>query len=352
MGSWRPYRVGDYRLGQLKGEAVAVWWSGGKRCRYRLAVRTEIEGRDALARFARGRAATEAAAIEIISAIWTAYIKDREQDGKGMDVYHHNWKALQPVFGKLRPHEITDDDCRRYARERLALGRSASTVHTELVRLRGALQWAAKQRIIPFAPHVWVPSPAQPRDRVLDEDEIADLLDGCLEPHVRVFVILALCTSGRHTAILELTWDRVDFERGQIDLRTPRAIAPMSKRHQKGRGLVHMNNLARAALLEAQKAALSDYVVEWRGQQIASIKGGLAAACERAGLDGVTAHTLRHTAATIAWNSGIDPERIARLLGHKDVRTTRSIYAHPAAEYTAPAANVLNFGVVRRKKVR
>ena len=32
-------------------------------------------------------------------------------------------------------------------------------------------------------------------------------------PHIRLFIILALSTAGRMTAILELTWDRVDFER-------------------------------------------------------------------------------------------------------------------------------------------
>ena len=352
MGSWRPFAIGQYRLGQLKGEAVAVWWADGKRCRYRLSVRTEIEGRDALARFARGRAITEAASLETIGAIWSAYVADRERDGKNMDIYHFNWKALQPVFAHLKPHEISADDCRAYARQRFADGRAASTVHTELIRLRGALQWGAKRRIIATAPYVWAPSPSQPRQRVLSEVEIADLLDGCIEPHVRLFVIIAVCTGGRHSAILELTWDRIDFEAGTIDLKAPRRIEPMSQRHQKGRALVAMNNLVRAALSEAREAAIGFHVVEWRGQKVASIKGGLRKAVVRAGIEGVTAHTLRHTAATMAWNAGIDPERIARLLGHKDVRTTRSTYAHPDAAFTAPAANVLNLSLVRRKKVR
>src|SRR5688572_551735 len=110
MGNWRPYHVGDVRLGQLNGEAVAVWWEHDatgrrQRRRFRLDVRTEAEGRLALERFCRRRDAAQAAAQSTVSAIWSAYVADRERDGKGMAVYHHNWKALAPVFGSLSPAE-------------------------------------------------------------------------------------------------------------------------------------------------------------------------------------------------------------------------------------------------------
>jgi len=40
------------------------------------------------------------------------------------------------------------------------------------------------------------------------------------------------------------------------------------------------------------------YVLHRNGKRILDIKKGFAAACGRAGLEGVTPHTLRHTAAT------------------------------------------------------
>lgn len=58
MGKWGEFRVGNYRLGQLNGEACAVWWERDgagrhQRHRYRLGVSSEKEGRAALAVFAR-----------------------------------------------------------------------------------------------------------------------------------------------------------------------------------------------------------------------------------------------------------------------------------------------------------
>lgn len=54
------------------------------------------------------------------------------------------------------------------------------------------------------------------------------------------------------------------------------------------------------ALKEAKTVATSEYVIEWQGQPVRSVKKGFAAACERAGIQGATPHTLRHTAATHA----------------------------------------------------
>src|SRR5262249_19517028 len=158
---------------------------------------------------------------------------------------------------------------RAYARERFERGKlvrvrrgdevvqerrelSPSTVWTELVRLRVCLEWAAERKLIPAAPYVWVPAPAEARQRVLTEDEFWRLVDAPKSPHVRLFMLRLIATGGRHPAVLELTWDRVDFGAGIINLRKPVERDPMSKRSFKGRAQVAMNNLIRAALAEAE----------------------------------------------------------------------------------------------------
>src|SRR5262245_55555527 len=104
-------------------------------------------------------------------------------------------------------------------------------------------------------------------------------------PHVKLLVILALTTAARSAALLGLTWDRVDFEGGRIDL-NDRARPKSNKR----RALVPMNATARAALSEARAAATTPYVIEWAGRPVKSVKRGLAAAGKRCGLEWVTAH--------------------------------------------------------------
>lgn len=45
-------------------------------------------------------------------------------------------------------------------------------------------------------------------------------------------------------------------------------------------------------------------------------------------IDKITPHMLRHTYATLLYMSGVDVLTAARLLGHKDVKTTLKIYTH------------------------
>ena len=349
---WREYRVDEFRLGQLKGQAVAVWYEDGKRRRYRLDAFNETSARSALNQFvARYRLVTAVDNQPTIEEIFDAYLIDREQDGKRIAPMHDSWRALSPYFAERTPRSITVEDCRSYAKMRFDAGRAPSTVWTELGRLRTAINWAHKRGLIDSAPYIWMPQKSPPRDRVLSEDEFVLLLDACQSHHLHLFCILALATAGRTTAILELTWDRVDFTAGTIDLRRPEKKDPMKKSWRKKRSMVAMNDLARAALQEARFGALSDHVIEYAGKPIKSIKKSFRLAVKRSGLDGVTPHTLRHTSASWQLNQGIPIEVISRFLGHSDIQVTNAIYAkHDAGKYLKEAASAVNIDRLQVRK--
>lgn len=329
MGKWRRYRNGDYRLGQLHGEAVVVWRDEAGRHRVRLGVRSELEGRSALDAWARKRSLLVAAQRgPTVRELFEAYRTDRGKDGKLVANFGWDWKALAPRFGKLRASDITADLCRQYAQERLDDGRKPGTIWTELTRLRSCLNWAAKRGLVDRAPYVWVPTKPAPRDRVLTREEVARLLASCIEPHVRLFTVLALTTGGRSGALLALTWDRVDFEAGTINLWSRPEVNPLTKATRKSRAIVPMNALSRTALAAAAEIALSDHVIEYMGEPIKSIRRGFSEAVKRAKLGpDVTPHILRHTTASWMLNARIPMDEISRYLGHRDTRTTEMIYA-------------------------
>jgi len=140
------------------------------------------------------------------------------------------------------------------------------------------LNWTAKMR---FLEHAISNDPASPRRKNgLQRAEVRKLLDAECEFHVRLAIILKLTTAARATAALELTWDRVDFERAQVNLRTGSGTG-------KGRAVVPMNDSLRKAPTEARDAALTDYVVEWGCKPLKSIKKGFARAVRNAGLEDV-----------------------------------------------------------------
>jgi integrase len=346
---WRGYSVGRYRLGQLLGEAVVVWEEGEVKHRRRLGVFTEIDGRTALDSWVRKVSLLKDREEKTIAEIWKAYRDDREKDGKLIANFDTDWKALKPRFGALEIDALATDTCRDFARRRDQEGRSASTIWSELTRLRSCLNWAEKRGVIERAPYVWVPSKPEGRTRVLRTEEVLALLDACTMPHVRLFVILAITTGARSGAICQLTWGKVDFAAGTIDLRTTETLNPLTKRTTKGRAVVPMTLEARAALTEAKAGALTDHVIEWNAEPVKKVRNSFMKAVARAGLKGVTPHVLRHTVATWLDEDGIPMERISKMLGHRDRRTTEKMYAHPSTEVLRPAADVIDMRLKRKK---
>jgi integrase len=257
----------------------------------------------------------------------------------------HEAKALKARFWKLDPSAINDALVDEHIRERRGQGRSDGTIWTELGHLRIALSWAVKKGLIEKAPYIKRPAQPAPKADYLTREQFNQFLAACDMPHMRRFAILAITTGARASAILDLTWDRVDFQRGLVIFKKPTDI----ERQMKGRALVPMNATLRAALKEGQEGALSEYVIEWAGQKVTRIVKGFRAAAHRAGLPFVTPHVMRHSAAVWMAEAGVDFEEIAQYLGHSDSRITARVYARFSPTHLRKAASVLDIEIPTKK---
>ncbi|MDE2103785.1 MAG: site-specific integrase [Patescibacteria group bacterium] len=259
------------------------------------------------------------------------YIAEKTAEGarsyKSMDT---SWRALASTFANLRPDQVTKALCRQYTEKRRSGGVSDGTIIKDLGVLKAALGWANKAGAADFQ----MPPTPPPRDRHLSREEFDRLLAACDASHIELFIILALSTAGRASALLELTWDQVDFERGLIRL-------SKGQGRQKGRSTVPMTERLRKALETAYSGRTSDYVIEWGGQPVKSVKRSFARACERAGIEGVTPHILRHTAAVWMAEAGVSMHEIAAFLGHTDPRITFRVYAKYSPDHLRKAASAL-----------
>ncbi len=323
-------------IGRLRG-GFCVYWDDpgtGRRRRYQLAARTraeaEAEGRD---RYLRETAPPTG---HTVRDLWGGYIEHLGPKPTAKTM-RYTGKAVLAHFGALRPDQITVEDCRSYRAAREEAGRAVGSVHTELGHLRSALRWAHKSGLIPRVPAIEMPPKPDSNVEPLTDQQIRALIDGAGAPHIRLAIILLLATGARVGAILDLTWDRVDFERGVINLRLPDGVT------RKGRAVVPMNRMARAALESAYQARLTDYVVEWGGKRVRSIRTGYAAALKRAGLEGIHIHQIRHSVAVRMLQSGQPIEVVSQYLGHSNVQITFKTYARFIPEHLAEAAAVLEF---------
>lgn len=323
----------DYRIGRLKGRYVVAWNDeSGTRRRYRLAALTakeaEREARDLIL-----KAAAPPAGMTV-AQIWGAYqaeMGQRRQAGKMVE----SGKNILPAMGHLSVEQITAEDCRSYMRQRREAGRKEATIRTELSCLRTALKWAEKSRLIPVAPRVDLPQTPPPRDRYLTRAEVAKLLEAAIDPHINLAILLMLTTAGRIGALLELTWSRVDLDRRIIKL-SANDIGP-----RKGRATVPINDSLIGALQAAKAAAISEYVIEYAGRRVGSIKTGFNAAVKRAGIDHCTPHDLRRTAGRLMAEAGVPIEEIAQYLGHSNPNITRSTYSQFSPDHLRRAAGAL-----------
>jgi integrase len=269
-----------------------------------------------------------AAQSERVVDLWPAYVRDRIADGARADRFKAHWTALEPTFGNRIGSTITRDDCRAYYRDRRKLGYADSTIKTDLELLRACL----RRHYGNSAPALWMPPASKPRERWLTKQQARQVVDAAKSPHIRLFITLALATGARAGAILDLTWDRVDFTQGTIDFR-PAGRVQTNKR----RTVVPMNANASQALTEAQQARLSDHVVEYGGKPVKSVKKALERLSAQTGLD-FSAHTLRHSAAVWMAQENVPMQMISQYLGHTSLRVTEAVYARYSPAFMADAS--------------
>ena len=346
-----------YRL-KLRGRVWTVTWTDPESRRSR-AVSTRTEDREEakvwLDQWLAGQAQPEPPPQPRISDILEAYLAARKGKVEAHDRLEYAAISLRRHVGNLEPHMLTPAMySEKRAEDRVADG----TIRREAATLRAALHWAVRQQPpwIARAPYVEMPPAPPPRDRWLSRAELRKLLDGCGQAHVGLFVRLAYHTASRMTAILQLTWDRVDLDARRIDYR------PSGRRQtRKRRTTVALNATILTALRDARRAALrslagempragqaeieaalaSRTVIEQRGKPLGSIKKGFAAACRRAGIEDCSPHIIRHTAATHMVMAGVPLAEVARMLGTTEA-IVEKVYGKWSPDYLRRAADALD----------
>lgn len=331
----------EWRLTRLGGEYCVAWDELGEdgrkiRRRYRLGTRDHQEAtRRAPARYAE---LTRPKGTKV-EDLWEAYCLDME--GRAVvGTMKYTWRALKARFGPLEGDAVSIADCRAHAAERRQDGIQDGTIHTELGHLRMVLLWAEKQGLIEKAPAIERPAKPESSTQSLTRREVQQLIQSANAPHIRLAILLMIGTGARSEAALQLTWDRVDFNRRTIQLRNP-----FDRARRKGRATVPMNDTLFAALETSRKGALTPFVIEWAGKPVRSIKKGLKTAGAAIGRPDVSPHMLRHSAAVWLAEDGHSMWEIAQFLGHDDVKTTTKIYARFSPTHLRKLADSLNVEV-------
>lgn len=207
---------------------------------------------------------------------------------------------------------------------------------TLLRELRGALAvlrlGIKRHKVSPgLLPPIDLPASPKPRDVFLVPTEMRRMLDYALTAsppegsgklrRVALFAALALCTAGRARAVEQLTWDRVDFANGVINLQ-PEGRRITSKRNATVALLPELRPMLERAWRE-QKDAPSPHVLRHAGTTRNEWDKFCLAAVGRK----VRRHDLRHSLATKMINDGVSLGGVADTLGNTEAMVAR-VYSH------------------------
>lgn len=271
-----------------------------------------------------------------VSQILDKYLDDRKGRVAAYGSLFYAASNVREKLGHYQPQHLTKLAVRTFTRDRRAEGRSDGTIIKDLNTLRSALSLAAKEGWIRKAPHIELPPKPPPKQRWLTREEAEDLLKAAEQtPHLHLFLLLALYTGARKSAILDLTWDRVSDDLSTIDYTLPGR--PESK---KRRAIVPTAGRVREALEIAQQLATSRYVIEFHGKPCKDVKRAWGDTLKRSGIEHCTIHDLRRTCATWLVQAGVPTRQIARMLGDTE-KMIEQVYGHHSPDYLADAVAAL-----------
>lgn len=255
--------------------------------------------------------------------------------------YRPHYESIVDKFADSAISSITSLDIIQDLQRAKAQGYSRTIVNTRRTLYNNILNYAVGQGWIPFnvCNGVSLPKglPSTKRSAPTDE-QIKVIMRNCDKPF-GIFPMLLLCTGLRKGEALALL--KTDIKDGEIsvtksltllDGQAPKVKEPKS---EAGKRTVPIVSILRGPLDEYLAHLDGNILFPSRSYNGSPGNGYMSESnydtawsnyVRSVGLDGLTAHQLRHGTATLLYEAGVDVYTAQRILGHAKVSTTMEIY--------------------------
>jgi integrase len=232
------------------------------------------------------------------------------------------WRDEQCVRSFLESYRhremraIRKSDCVSWVNKRKGDAVSPWTVNRERQFLQAMFQRAVEDEVLSKNPWKGIPrEECEPRKRVLLPEEEA-ALRAVMTPRMQRWLTFVLGTGLRIKEACAITPEHIDFERHTLVV--PAEAAKFGKSR-----MVPLSDAVEATIKEqlASTGKLWNAIPQ-------GYRKDLSKACEKAAIEAISPHTLRHTHGTRYMERGGNIFWLTKTMGHSSVEITRRNYVH------------------------
>lgn len=289
------------------------------------------------------------------------WLENRRLEVKESTISHYRYTLdhyLLPDLGRYKTDQINTERILQYSREMESRNLKAATVNKALVILGMILKYVAEQGH-PVADRnaVRLMKKKKKNISILTNAEQTRLLEylmdeSCpLRPEIRAGILLSLCAGLRIGEVCALRWKNIDFGRGMITVEHTLSRIYMEEPNKGKKTRIEISDpKTENSRREIPMAGfLKDEIRKLKGDRYVdpgfyvltrapwpmeprTYTFHFTRAKHDTGIVDCNYHMLRHTFATKCIEAGFDIKALSEILGHSDVSTTLSLYAHPTME--------------------
>lgn len=241
---------------------------------------------------------------------------------------------ISPLLGGIRVARLTTKDVRRLIDDRLAAGKSPTTIRRIITTLQMALNRGVREGDLTTNVVNGVRLPRAERHEItaMTDEQATRILDAVQGDEWETLYVLLLLTGLRLGEACALDWRDIDFDRGTVFVRSGKTRAAART--------IPLTGEVKAALLrhraQASRLGLDEpvFLGPRRGERLRGdvITHAFPRLLKRHGLPRMRVHDLRHGTATLLLAQGVPMRDIADLLGHSTPSVTMNVYAHVSEE--------------------
>ena len=279
---------------------------------------------------------------EYMDEYYFPYITPRRRSAGG---YRQMFDTqIKSVFGDLKINMITKRQVQAFHNDLRDKGLANGTCNRYLQLIKSSFNVGINvMEVIDIKnPAVGIPLfEEQGRERYLSQDELSRLLPVLMSGGGQIAKItrFLLATGLRLGECLNCEWKHIDIDNKVM-------VIPSTRSKSKKTASIPLNDAAIQVLEECDRKIDYPFANLTTKAPYVSIKKGFSKLMEKAELQDVTAHTLRHTAASIMINSGRSLYDVQKVLRHSSSTVTER-YSHLSQQSVMAASDTISDQLMR-----